>query len=480
MAQSELEWLPAHQLRKLIQAREISPVDLVERSLARINRLNPTLNAFLAVTAETAMDSAREAESILMAGKDLGPLGGIPIPIKDIEEVAGVRHTSGSLVFTDRIATDDSLAVERLKAAGAIIIGKTNTSEFGQIGTCENLLGDACRNPWDASLTSGASSAGAAVAVATGIAPIAQGGDGGGSIRIPAAFCGIYGIKPTQGRVPRRAGGLDSWHPVKFAQVGPLTRDVRDAALLLQVLSGPAADGERDAMQTAPPDFSAALDSDIQGLRIAWSRDLGGVAVDPEVAAIAEAAAKTFEEMGAAVEERDLTLGTPQEVFDVFDTIYNARVWATLGNLLNDHQSELTDYFREGLERGREATGAELFHAMSRLEQFRSTTQGFFATYDLLLTPTLAVPPFPIGEHPQEIAGDSVPHRHWGFTPFTYPFNMTGNPAASVPAGFTDNGLPIGLQIIGRLEDEAIVLAASARFEEARPWAHLKPPMAPN
>lgn len=285
LAPVEFEWLPAYRLRELIRSKEVSPVELAHLTLERIERLNPELNAFLAVSAKEAIDSARAAESRAMSGETLGPLDGIPIPIKDIEEVAGVRHTSGSLVFKDRVATGDSLAVERIRAAGAVIVGKTNTSEFGQIGTCENLLGDACRNPWDTSLTSGASSAGAAVAVAAGITAIAQGGDGGGSIRIPAGFCGVYGIKPSQGRVPRHSG-LDSWHPVKFAQVGPLSRGVRDAAILLQVLAGPAEDGERDAIQSPPPDFVSAIDHDIKGLRVAWSRDLGGVAVDPAVAAI--------------------------------------------------------------------------------------------------------------------------------------------------------------------------------------------------
>jgi aspartyl-tRNA(Asn)/glutamyl-tRNA(Gln) amidotransferase subunit A len=480
MAHAELEWLPAYRLRELIRSKQLSPVELARLTLERIERLNPELNAFLAVTADKAMDSARAVESRIMSGEEPGLLGGIPIPIKDIEELAGVRHTSGSLVFKDRVATVDSLAVERIKRAGAVIVGKTNTSEFGQIGTCENLLGDACRNPWDTSLTSGASSAGAAVSVAVGITPIAQGGDGGGSIRIPAGFCGIYGIKPSQGRVPRRHTGLDSWHPVKFAQVGPLSRNVRDAAILLQVLAGPAEDGERDAIQSPPPDFVTAVNRDIRGLRAAWSRDLGGVAVDPAVAAIAGDAARAFEGLGATVEETDLRLASPQEVFHVFETIYNARVWATSGHLLADHAGELSDYFREGLERGREVAGAELFHAMSRLEQFRAAAREFFASFDLLLTPTLAVPPFPIGEHPEEIDGVTVPHRHWGFTPFTYPFNMCGNPAASVPAGFTKDGLPVGLQIVGRLKDEATVLAASARFEEARPWAHMRPPLALN
>ena len=471
-------WKSAFELAAMVKRGDVSPLELVEDSLQRIDRLNSQLNAFLHVDADGALRAARDAEAAVAAGDTLGPLHGVPVPIKDVEEAKGLPHTSGSLVYKDRIATFDSIATRRIRAAGAIIIGKTNTSEFGQIGTNENRLGDACRNPWNPEMTSGASSGGAAVSVATGISSIAQGGDGGGSIRIPASMCGIYGIKPSQGRVPKLMMDTSSHHPVKFAQSGPLTRTVQDAALLLGVLSGPADDGERDAIQTAPPDFMAALDHDIKGLRVAWSPDLGGVAVDPEVMNLTETAAKTFEDLGCDIESAEFRLGSPEEVYRTFDVLYNSRVYATNGHLLENHRDQLTDYFTEGLENGKSYTATDLWHAMSTLEIYRAYVRDFFLHFDILLTPTLATPSFPIGQHPETIDGTAVPHRHWGFTPFTYPFNMTGNTAASVPAGFTKSGLPVGLHIVGRYGEETTVLSASARYEEASPWAERIPEIA--
>ncbi|NQW17377.1 MAG: amidase [Chloroflexi bacterium] len=471
-------WKSASELAELVRRGEVSPVELVEDGLRRIDQLNPQLNAFLAVDAEGALRTARTAEKSVVSGDTLGPLHGVPVPIKDVEEAEGLPHTAGSLVYKDRIATFDSLATRRIRAAGGIIMGKTNTSEFGQIGTNENRLGDACRNPWNPEMTSGASSGGSAVAVSTGISSIAQGGDGGGSIRIPASMCGIYGIKPTQGRIPRLMAGETSYHSVKFAQSGPLARTVKDAALLLGVLAGPAEDGDKDAIQSAPPDFMAALDESISGLRVAWSPDLGGVAVDPEVRQLTESAARAFEGLGCNIDVPEFRPGSPEEVFRTFDVIYNSRVFATNGHLLENNRDQLTDYFIEGLENGKSFTAADLFHAMSKLEVYRAYVREFFSKYDILLTPTLATPSFPVGQHPETIDGKAVPHRHWGFTPFTYLFNMTGNPAASIPAGFTSSGLPVGLHIVGRFGEETTVLAASARFEEARPWAGRIPTIA--
>lgn len=471
-------WKSAFELAVMVKGGEVSPVELVEDSLRRIDRLNPQLNAFLHVDADGAMKAARDAEAAAVGAHDLGPLHGVPVPIKDVEETEGLPFTAGSLVYKDRIATFDGIAARRIRAAGAIIIGKTNTSEFGQIGTSENRLGDACRNPWNPKMTSGASSGGAAVSVSTGISSIAHGGDGGGSIRIPASMCGIYGIKPSQGRVPKLIMDASSAHPVKFAQSGPLTRTVQDAALLLGVLAGPADDGEQDAIQTAPSDFLAALDQDISGLRVAWSPDLGGVAIDPEVRQLAESAAKVFDDLGCNVESAEFRLGSPEEVYRTFDVLYNSRVYATNGHLLENHRDQLTDYFTEGLENGKSYTAVDLWNAMSKLEIYRSFVRDFFSRYDILLTPTLATSAFQVGLHPETINGRAVPHRHWGFTPFTYPFNMTGNTAASAPAGFTASGLPVGLQIVGRYGEESTVLSVSARYEEARPWAEFIPEIA--
>ncbi len=472
----ELAWTPAHRLRQMVAEKAVSPVELTELALGRIERLNPKLNAFLTVVPEQALETAREAERAVMRGDELGPLHGVPISIKDLEGVAGVRQTDGCLVHKDNISERDSLATERIKAAGAVIVGKTNTSEFGHIGTNENRLGDACRNPWNTECTSGASSGGAGASVAAGITPVAQGSDGGGSIRIPSGFCGIYGLKPSQGRVPRRDTGIENWHPINFSCVGPMTRNVRDAAIVLGVLAGPSPDAEPGTIATEPPDFEAAVGRGVQGLRVGWSADIGGVPVDPEVVSIARTAAEEFESLGADVEDAEFRIDDPQAVFDTFQAMYRTRAYSLHGHLLREHRDQLTDYFIEGLERGRALTSEQLFNAQSRLNRYRAYIAGFFARYDLLLTPTLAVPAFPINAHPETIGGSPVAHRLWGFTPFTYPFNMGGNPAATAPAGFSDSGMPVGLHIVGAVGHDETVLAASAAFEEARPWANRRPP----
>ncbi len=358
------------------------------------------------------------------------------------------------------------------------MLGKTNTPEYGHIGTNENRLGDPCRNPWNPECTSGASSGGAGASVAAGITAIAQGSDGGGSIRIPSAFNGIYGIKATQGRVPRRQGGLPSWNPINTSCVGPLTRDVRDAAIMLQAIAGPGPDAEDGTIGEEPPDFVAALERGVRGLRVAWSPDLGGVAVDPEVVRVTRAAAEVFAELGATVEEPGFRADDPEEVLTAFFSVFRSKAFAQNGWMLEKHPDLLTDYYRLGLERGRDLTATELHMGQARIMKYRAYVREFFSRYDLLLTPTTAVPAFPVNGEPEVIDGKPVPDRRMGFTPFTYLFNMTGNPAATAPAGFSDSGMPIGLHIVGRHRDEEAVLAASAAFEAARPWANRRPAIA--
>lgn len=471
----EFAWMPAHNLRRMIANKQVSPVEITELALRRIESLNPKLNAFLTTIADLAIDHATDSERAVIRGDKLGPLHGIPISIKDLEGVSGVRQTNGCLVHKDNISESDSLAAERIKAAGAIIIGKTNTSEFGHIGTNENRLGDACRNPWDPNCTSGASSGGAAASVASGITAIAQGSDGGGSIRIPSSFCGIYGLKPSQGRVPRRDTGIGSWHPINFSCVGPMTRDVRDAAILTGVLAGDSTDAEPGTIQSKSPDFETTLEQGVRGLRVGWSSNIGGVPVDPEVVKVAQSAAERFESLGSHVDVVDFRIDDPEIVFDTFQAMYRTRAYALHGHLLKDNKDELTEYFIDGMELGEKLKARDLFNAQSRLNRYRAYIANFFTRFDLLLTPTLAVPAFPINSHPETIGGSQVVHRLWGFTPFTYPFNMGGNPAASVPAGFSAKGMPIGLQIIGAFGNDELVLAASYAFEQVKPWANHRP-----
>ena len=468
---SELAFTSAWNLAKMIRKREVSPVELVDHLLERISRLNPKLNAYLTVCEGEAKSAAREAEKRVMHGEKLAPLHGVPVSVKDLIFTKGIRTTGGSFSHKDFIPVDDAVVVERLRGAGAIILGKTNTSELGQSSTTENRFGKDCCNPWNPERTSGGSSGGAAVAVAAGLGPLALGSDGGGSIRVPAAFCGVYGLKPTHGRVPLY-GGFGGM-PL-FSTIGPISRTVRDAALMLNVISG---HDPRDpcSIRGESPDFLTALDGGgIRELRIAWSPDLGFAKVDPEVQAIALAGARVFESMGCKVEE-----ATPdiEEPFPIFAPIVLADEYAASGQLLEEDVDELMPYVKSTLAAGKQIMGYQYSQALRDLERFKLRMALFFDRFDLLVTPATAVVAFPLRQRPREIDGKPV-GRLWGPFPFTVAFNLSGQPAASVPCGFSRDGLPVGLQIVGRCAQEATVLQASAAFEEARPWRDKIPPFA--
>lgn len=475
MYAQDFAFTPAHELVKYIAQKKISPVELTEMSLHRIERLNPKLNAFLTICAEAALQAAREAEKTVMKGQALGPLHGVPISIKDLETTERIRTTKGSLVYQDWIPDRDEIVVERLRAAGAIVLGKTNTPEFGLSGTTENRLADDCRNPWDLERTSGGSSGGAAAAVAAGIHPVAQGSDAGGSIRIPSSFCGIYGLKGTQGRVPRRMADTMGRHPVNFAQIGPMTRTVKDAAVMLQVMAGPHPDAEYGTIQTPAPDFCVELKRGVKGLRMAWASDLGHAPVDREVRNKTEDAALVFEEMGASIEPAPLKVDL-EKLRRTYQILNFVKAFVTYGFLLPDHEDNLMPAVREKIRQGRRYTGAEYAVALSELSLFRAYIEEFFTEFDVLLLPTVAVPAFPCGDPPQIIEGREL-EEQYSFTPFNFLFNMAGNPAASLPCGFSADGLPIGLQAVGRKYEETKVLGVSAAFEQARPWAHQLPPV---
>jgi len=472
MTSQDLSWLPAWRLRELIIRRQVSPVEVTRHFLERIDRLNPTLNAFLTVAHEVALEQAREAEQALLRGEPLGPLHGIPITVKDLFFTKGIRTTAGSLLFKDFVPQEDSLYVERVRRAGAVVLGKTNTPEFGLAGSTENRLGEPCRNPWDPSRTAGGSSGGAGAAAAAGLGPLHIGSDGGGSIRIPSSFCGVFGLKPTQGRVPRY-GGIGGW-PL-FSQVGPMTRDVRDAALLLQVLAG--YDRRDPSSLRAPvPDYLAEVDKGVRGLRIAWTPDYGYAPVEPAVREACRRAALVLAELGAVVEEPPITLEEPLEAFL---TIVGADTYAVLGDIAWDDPSKrrlLTPYAREVLQNGRMVTAKEYSRALQVRIRFIAALEDIFERYDLLVSPTMPIVAFPLGQPPQSIAGQPV-HPWLGYFPFTYPINLAGFTAASVPCGFVD-GLPVGLHIVGRPLAEPLVLRAARALEMARPWAGAKPPLA--
>jgi Asp-tRNA(Asn)/Glu-tRNA(Gln) amidotransferase A subunit family amidase len=468
---TELCFTPAIELRRLLRAGELSPVDLVDAFLERIDRLNPLLNAYLSVTADGAREQARAAEARAMRGEALGLLDGLPYAIKDLEPTAGVRTTYGSRWFEHHVPTEDGAVAARLKAAGGILLGKTNTPHFGYKDMCDNLIGPPCRNPWKLDRTSGASSGGAGAAGAAGLCPLAHGSDGGGSIRIPAALCGVFGLKPSYGRVPNYPSSdlfaLRS-HP------GPMARTVRDAALLLQAMAGP---DPRDpiSIDAPPEDYLAACEGDLRGLRVAWSPDLGFAAVDPEVRAIVERAAARFVELGCAVEEPTLGWPNPREFHQ---TIYEVSVAARH----IERATERPDWIEPTLMRmilnaGR-ISAIEHQRALLARTAFYDAVRATFERYDLLLTPQMPVAAWSVEPGPDEgvaeIGGVPTPSM-FDRLPFTYPFNLTGQPAASVPCGFTPEGLPVGLQIVGHWHADGQVLRAAACFEALQPWAQRRP-----
>ena len=319
----------------------------------------------------------------------------------------------------------------------------------------------------------GGSSGGAGSSLASGMNPIAQGSDGGGSIRTPASFCGVYGIKGTQGRVPRRYNKLVGHLPINFSQIGPMSRTVLDSAIFMQVMAGPHPDDPGSNLGD-PPDFVSNLDDGVKGLRMAWSRDLGSGWVDPEVAQIVEKAASVFQELGATVEPARLHFDFP-ELQRINLTLVNVGHYLANGPAFEEHADLMMDYVQANIKNGKAITGIAYATAMSELEQLRAKVAEFFTHYDVLLTPTLSVAAFPCGQRPSVIGDREIDSRR--FSPFTFAFNMTGNSAASVPCGFSSDGLPIGLHIVGRRFDEVTVFQASAAFEMAQPWAQHRPPV---
>jgi aspartyl-tRNA(Asn)/glutamyl-tRNA(Gln) amidotransferase subunit A len=471
MVKDDLCWTPATTLAAMIRKKKVSPVEVVDAVLARIDKLNPRLNAYVVVLAEDARRRAKAAERALTKrSAKLGALHGVPFSVKDLVITNGVTTTFGTPLYRDNVPTEDAPIVARMTAAGGIMLGKTNTPTMGWIGATHNLVFGVTRNPWDLEKTPGGSSGGASSAVAAGLAPLAVGTDGGGSIRIPASFAGIFGHKPSYGRIPI--------YPVSGAwslsHVGPMTRTVADAALMMNVCAGP---DERDqySLPAERVDYLKAITGSLKGLRVAYTDDLGfAEAVDPEVRAECAKAARAFRELGCRVETMNPGWPSPR---DAWKQIFCGGIATRLAPYLH-RRSEIEPGLVEIIEETLAEAPTRYVQAwFDRLAWWQQHPRVFFEKYDLLLTPTIACAAFDAdGEGPGKIAG--TPVDRYGWIPFTYPFNVTGQPAASVPCGFTRHGLPIGLQIVGRRFDDATVLRASAGFERVRPWAQHQPPLA--
>jgi Asp-tRNA(Asn)/Glu-tRNA(Gln) amidotransferase A subunit family amidase len=398
-------------------------------------------------------------------------MDGIPVSIKDLEPMAGVRCTFGSKWYEDNVATEDGVATGRLRAGGAVLLGKTNTPHFGYKDMCDNFLGDPCKNPWKLDRTSGASSGGAGSSVAAGLGPVAHGSDGAGSVRIPSALCGIFGLKPSLGRVPNYPVA-DLWGG--RSHIGPMARTVRDAAILLGVMAGPDA---RDPLSIdgSVPDFLAGCEGDLTGLRVVWSPDLGYAPVDDEVRQLTAAAVQRFADFGCTVEQANPTWDDPHDFHRV---LYHVGVGTRIAGPAQEHPEWIEATMMPMLEHARTLSAIDYQNAIMQRTVFYNQARRWFENVDLLLTPQMPVGAWSyepgIHEGPATIGGQK-PRSMMDRLNFTYPFNLTNQPAATVPCGFTSEGLPVGLQIVGKWHADATVLRAAACFEAAQPWAQHRP-----
>jgi aspartyl-tRNA(Asn)/glutamyl-tRNA(Gln) amidotransferase subunit A len=472
MSETELLYRPAVDLAAAIRAKAASPVEVMDAVLARIEALQPKLNAFITVTGEAACDAAAAAEAAVMRGDDLGPLHGVPFSVKDLTFTAGVRTTMGSHIHADFVPTEDAVPVARLKAAGAILIGKTTTPEYGHGPITRSPLFGSTPSPWNPDLTCGGSSGGGAVAVATGMGPLALGTDGGGSVRIPAACCGIVGLKATLGAIPH-IHAPDTFGNNSF--IGPMTRTVADARLMFDVIGGPDA-GDAFALGV-PPEMPPLPGDGLDGVRIAWLPRAGDHPVDKDVRTATEETVALLADLGAAVETVEYDFRAEEELFLV---VLQSAMKARLGMHVDEFRDRLSDSLLRTIELGDRWTAADLYDVAIRRTRLFHRLQEAFAAFDFMVSPTLSAPPMPADQDiyaDVTIAGVTDGPIRGVWYPYTYPFNLTGHPALSVPCGWSDGGLPIGFQIVGPWYSETRILELAARLEEARPWAARRPPV---
>lgn len=469
MDSETIGFMPATEVAELIRTKKISPVEYMRALLDRITRLEPKVNAFAYLAADQAMEAARRAETALMGGERIGRLHGVPVTIKDLAITKDMPTQQGSRIFAGHRPTEDTPVVPRLRDEGAIILGKTTTSEFGWTGVSRSPLTGITHNPWKFGFNAGASSAGAGAAAAAGFGPLHQGSDGAGSIRMPSHFCGVFGLKPSFGRVPYYPVGTGDL----TSHMGPMTRTVADSALLLEVMAGPHF-LDYTTLEAGPANYLVRLREGIAGKRIAYSPDLGVARVDPAVASLVKDAVARFTELGAVVEE----VPTPwakdgPELIRFFWSAHMTR----LARHLSQWEAEMDPGLVACIKSSDDVRVAEYQEMRERKMAYVADIQRWFQDWDFLLTPSASVAAFPA----EKLMPDHWPSHAWDWVmwaEFSYPFNMSWNPAASVPCGFTPAGLPVGLQIVGRRFDDLGVLQAAAAFEQAQPWAERRPNLA--
>jgi len=471
MSTTDICFMTATELARRIRTRELSARAVMEAHLTQIERVNPTVNALVTLLPERALAGACAADEAVAHGAAVGPLHGLPIAHKDLILTKGIRTTYGSRIYTDFVPEQDMLIVERMRAAGAITIGKTNTPEFGAGSQTFNEVFGATLNPYDLTKTCGGSSGGAAVALACGMVPLADGSDLGGSLRNPANFCNVVGFRTAPGQVPV--------YPVRdvcspFSVEGPMARTVQDVALFLSVLAGP---DRRVPISIAEPGstFLQPLGRDCRGVRIAWNRDFGGVPVDPRVTAAIDAQRHVFTALGCIIED-----GSPDfsDADDIFKTWRAWRFELRYGELLHTHRHLMKDTVIWNTEAGQHITGPQLACIESKRTELYHRVREFMETYEFMICPVNQVPPFDVQQrYITEINGVKL-ETYIDWMRSCYFITVTGLPAISVPCGFTPEGLPVGVQIVGRHQDELGVLQLAYAFEQATQCWQQRPPVA--
>jgi len=467
----DLCFLSATELTRLIRTREVSCEEVMRAHLEQIERVNPMVNAIVTLLPERALDGARMADAAIASGQLVGPLHGLPVAHKDLLVTKGIRTTFGSPIYQDFVPDTDAILVERLRAAGAITIGKTNTPEFGAGSQTFNPVFGATRNPWDLTKTCGGSSGGAAVALACGMMPLADGSDFGGSLRNPASFCNIAGFRPSAGRVPSWPT-VNAWFSLPV--LGPMARTVEDLALMLSATAGPDARAPISINESGSV-FAGPLARDFRGLRVAWSRDLGGLPVDTRVTEALSSGRRVLEAIGVQVEDADPDLADADEVFRVL------RAWnfeTSFGALLKTQRHLMKDTVIWNIEEGARLTGAQVGGAELKRTELYHRVRRFMEQYAFLAAPVVQVPPFDVNQPwVTEINGEKM-HTYLDWMKSCYAISATGLPAVSVPCGFTRDGLPVGLQIVGRHQDDFSVLQLAYAFQQQTALWKRRPPVA--
>jgi aspartyl-tRNA(Asn)/glutamyl-tRNA(Gln) amidotransferase subunit A len=469
MTSEELGFMPATEIAELIRTRQLSPVEYTRALLERIDAHNSKVNAFAFLAADQVMAAARAAEAKLLSGDRIGRLHGVPVTIKDLAITKDMPTQQGSFIYEGNQPTEDAPMVSRLKDEGAIVLGKTTTSEFGWKGVSQSPLTGITHNPWKFGYNAGASSAGAGAASAAGFGPLHQGSDGAGSIRMPAHFCGVFGLKPSFGRVPNypvSTGDLTSHN-------GPLTRTVEDSAVFLEVMAGPHP-LDYTTLEAGPAAYQRRLYEGVKGKRIAYSPDLGHARVDPEIGTLVKAAAMRFDALGAIVEEVPTPWAAPgPELIRFFWSAHLTRLKPRLA----EWEPRMDPGLVACIEASTNVSIADYQIARERKMAYIADIHRWFEAWDFLLTPSVSVAAFPA----ERLMPEHWPQHDWdwvNWAEFSYPFNMSWNPAASVPCGFTTDSLPVGLQIVGKRFDDLGVLQASAAFEGIQPWGDKRPSLA--